>query len=79
MSDDHVNICLGNDLESFRFNPRKVHDLYAEANILYIEMVVDGKFIATYEFIYDDIDDLLVDFKAISKEITSKEASQLVA
>lgn len=79
MSDDHVNICLGNEQESFRFNPAKVHDLYAEANILYIELVVDGKFIATYEFAYDDIDDLLVDFKAISKEITSKEASQLVA
>ena len=75
MYDNHAVICLGDSHESFRFNPTKVHDLYAEAGILYIEIVVDGMFIATYEFEYSDPDELLKDFKSISKCITSHEAS----
>ncbi|MND31813.1 hypothetical protein D3C76_102720 [compost metagenome] len=53
----------------FRFSPNKLHDLYAIQNVLYIELIVDDSFIVPYEFPYLDIDDLLVDFKALEKRL----------
>lgn len=68
-----VNICLGVEQQMFRFNPSKLHDMYAIQNILYIELVVDDSFIAPYEFVYLDIDDLLHDFKAIHKRLAEND------
>ncbi|MNC33768.1 hypothetical protein D3C81_1930550 [compost metagenome] len=64
-----VNICLGIEQQMFRFSPNKLHDLYAIQNVLYIELIVDDSFIVPYEFPYLDIDDLLVDFKALEKRL----------
>ena len=57
----------------FRFNPSKLHDMYAIQNSLFIELIVDDSFIAPYEFVYLDIDDLLVDFKALEKRLAEKD------
>ena len=62
-----VNVCLGTDKQLFRFNPQKVHDLYAIQNTLYVELLVDDSFVVPYEFAYLDIDDLIVDFKAVNE------------
>lgn len=62
-----VNVCLGTDQQLFRFNPQKVHDLYAIQNTLYVELLVDDSFVVPYEFAYLDIDDLIVDFKAVNE------------
>ena len=56
----------------FRFSPKKLHDLYAIQNILFIELIVDDTFIVPYEFAYLDIDDLLQDFKAIEKQLPER-------
>lgn len=57
----------------FRFSPSKLHDLYAIQNVLFIELLVDDSFIVPYEFLYLDIDDLLVDFKALEKTLAEKD------
>ncbi len=57
----------------FRFSPNKLHDLYAIQNVLFIELIVDDTFIVPYEFAYLDIDDLLVDFKALEKRLAEKD------
>jgi hypothetical protein len=62
-----VNVWLGTDQQLFRFNPKKVHDLYAIQNTLYVELLVDDSFVVPYEFAYLDIDDLIVDFKAVNE------------
>lgn len=68
-----VNVCLGIEQQMFRFSPNKLHDMYAIQNILYIELVVDDSFIVPYEFVYLDIDDLLLDFKAIRKRLVESD------
>lgn len=47
--------------------------MYAIQNILFIELVVDDSFIVPYEFVYLDIDDLLLDFKAIRKRLAEND------
>lgn len=66
-----VNICLGTDPQLFRFNPRKVHDLYVILNTIWIELIVDDQFIADYQFEYTDTDDMLADLKCLSDAISS--------
>lgn len=61
-----VDMCLGTSQQLFRFNPTKVHDLYAQESILYIELLVDDSFIIPYEFGYLELDDLWADFRVIS-------------
>lgn len=68
-----VNVCLGVEQQMFRFSPNKLHDMYAIQNTLYIELVVDDSFIVPYEFAYLDIDDLLLDFKAIRKRLAESD------
>lgn len=47
--------------------------MYAIQNTLFIELVVDDSFIVPYEFVYLDIDDLLLDFKAICKRLAEND------
>lgn len=61
-----VDMCLGTNQQVFRFNPTKVHDIYAHESILYIELLVDDSFIAVYEFGYLELDDLWKDFRFMS-------------
>jgi hypothetical protein len=65
-----VDICLGTCQTPFRFNPTKVHDLYAKESFLYIELMVDARFLVPYEFEYLELDDLWKDFRAISEILT---------
>lgn len=65
-----VDICLGTCQTPFRFNPTKVHDLYAKESFLYIELLVDGSFLVPYEFAYLELDDLWKDFRTLSEFLT---------
>lgn len=65
-----VDICLGTCQTPFRFNPTKVHDLYAKESFLYIELLVDDTFLVPYEFAYLELDDLWKDFRALSDFLT---------
>lgn len=78
-----VDICLGTCQTPFRFNPTKVHDLYAKESFLYIELLVDDSFLVPYEFAYLELDDLWKDFRALSDFLTdinttSPECGELV-
>lgn len=68
-----VNVCLGVEQQMFRFSPKKLHDMYAIQNTLFIELVVDDSFIVPYEFAYLDIDDLLLDIKVIRKKLAESD------
>lgn len=61
-----VDICLGMYQQPFRFNPTKVHDIYAKESILFIELIVDDSWIASYEFEYSDIEDMFRDIRTLS-------------
>lgn len=68
LSNPHVvDICLGSDQQMFRFNPKKVHDIYAKESVLYIELIVDDTWIAPYEFGYLDIEDMFRDIRILSE------------
>lgn len=72
-SNQHVvNICLGFDQQMFRFDPSRLHDIYAVQSTLYVELLVDDSFVIPYEFSYLDLEDLLSDFRALQLLLPEK-------
>lgn len=66
LSNPHVvNICLGSEQQMFRFDPTRLHDIYAVQNVLFVELLVDDSFVIPYEFLYLDVEDLLVDVRVL--------------
>lgn len=56
----------------FRFDPNRLHDIYAVQNVLFVELLVDDSFVIPYEFPYLDVEDLLVDVRALTQLMPEK-------